>query len=46
LKLRTADDTVKTNVLGFRDRLIIFYNTEQHVSDDEAYNKLMGKEEQ
>jgi hypothetical protein len=43
LKLITVDDTVKTNVLGFRDNS--FCDIQQYVSNDQAYDNLLGKKD-
>jgi hypothetical protein len=43
LKLVTVDDTVKTNVLGFRDNYSC--DIQRYVSNDQAYYKLSGKKD-
>jgi hypothetical protein len=42
LKLITIDDTVKTNVLGFRDNNFS-YDIQRYISNGEAYDNLSGK---
>jgi hypothetical protein len=43
-KIITADDTVKTNDLGFRDNNFS-HDIQQYVSNDQAYDKLLGKKD-
>lgn len=42
-KLITVDDTVKSNVLGFRDNSS--YDIQRYASSDEAFDNLSGKKD-
>jgi hypothetical protein len=42
--LIAVDDTVKTDVLGFRDNNFS-YCVQRYLSSDHAYDKLSGKKE-
>jgi hypothetical protein len=44
MKIITVDDSVKTNVLGFRVKTFS-YDIQRYVSNDQAYYNVSGKKD-